>query len=192
MQSAAVVVLAGIIGVAGVRLCLQGTARAEKPPIQIDHRSSKTTVAASSSGVIHLGATPVLIRLEWIQASLKTPIRPESGRAYLVLRGIRAAEPPNVLYHVSLNLQSTGLLSISPGQTMKQVGVINFFDALIPQGFSSARMGSRVIRSFDVTSLVQGSLKPSDKLTVAIAPSGTPTANSQPEIDEIKLIIESH
>jgi hypothetical protein len=123
--------------------------------------ASKGVLASAKR--IELTARPVAVALS--APKLAEALR--SHRLFLVVRGLRAAEAPGVLYNVYLD-------------GSQHVGVINFYNARADSDPNA------IIYSFDVTAAARA-LRGREKLTVTIVPSGEPAAAAHPLISRIEL-----
>src|SRR6059058_1889831 len=119
--------------------------------------ASKGVLASAKR--IELTARPVTVALS--TPKLATALR--SQRIHLVVRGLRAAEAPGVLYNVYLDRVDDS----------RHVGIINFYNAR-PDSDPNA-----IIYSFDVTDVARA-LRSRDKLTVILVPSGAPAPAAHP------------
>jgi hypothetical protein len=111
---------------------------------------------------------------------------PAGRRVYLVLRNLRVAQQPGVLYHVYLDLPEDAKPRKSDA---RHAGVLNFFGAT--QLTDSGRAEEAAFRSYDITNLVK-SLHArkllSEPSTVTIIPSATPAANAEATIGRIEVV----
>lgn len=119
----------------------------------------------ASAGPVTLGAAPVRVRLAAPADGLRR-LRGDQA-VFLVLRGLTADKPPEVLYRVTLGDQP--------------VGDVNFYAAV-------GRKDGSVIRSFDVTAHVRRLA--SDAVDVSLTPSGTPAAGANAVIGRVELAVE--
>jgi hypothetical protein len=143
---------------------------------------SMTLATSRPAGDIVLGDTPVRVPLDVSPPGPSATTRIQEAardhRIYLVLSGLKARQPPGVLYDVYLE------------PTHQYVGTINFFSAVAPGG---AEGSVSPTFSFDVTDHLkalppgQSSASP---LAVTIVPSGTPQTNAQAVIGTVALVAE--
>jgi hypothetical protein len=146
-------------------------------------------VIATAAGPVELGAAPVRVTLTPTAAgktlaSLLAALGPDR-HVSLVLRDLRTGEPPNVLYHLDLDLPP----GAQPGKDeSRHVGVLNFY-AVVP----GAPANSAFVQSYDLTSALRalrarGAL--SDRPTVTFYPVGTPAAGAKAVIGRIELVVQ--
>lgn len=153
--------------------------------------------AAAKPAPIELGDGPVRATLEPLpkrggDRAVGIPGRVEalgpSRRLYLVVRGLRAASPPGVLYGIYLDLSDNP----TPDQLKAhKVGVLNFFNAVGQGQGNVAESKDTGFLSFDVTDVAKslrtkGLLK--DKPALTITPAGRPAASAKPVVVEITLV----
>ena len=120
------------------------------------------------------GATSLTARLAAV-----APAR----RLYLVLRGLRAEEPPETVYEIHLGLPR-GTTPAAGG--FHFIGTLNFFN-------SAKEADLTRFHSYDVTDLVaalQARKAIDDKLSVTIVPSRNPNTRVHPSIGEIALVVQ--
>jgi tyrosinase len=144
---------------------------------------------------VELGAGPTRVALEPVASAPGAGSLPERARGlsanrrlYLVVRDIRAAVAPGVMYNVYLDLPTA---SAPSDATPHHVGSIGFFGAVPHEGhpMDGAVPDPRFI-SFDVTEVVrdlQARQLLADKPVVTIAPVGRPAANAQAVIGALSL-----
>lgn len=151
---------------------------------------------ATAEGPIALGAGAVRVPLK--SASAQTPERGmlakrlttlgANQRLYLVIRDLRAAEQPGVLYRLYLDLPQDA----QPRRNeQRYIGSLNFFNSVKGGGYGAQASGSDFFFSYDITALVrnlQARRLLSERTTITIAPSGAPTANAAPTIGRIELV----
>jgi len=147
-------------------------------------------LASAKTAPIALGVSPVRVTLapdkngeKALASRLKETAPPR--KLYLMLKGLRADEQPEVLYDVHLDLPA----GVPPDRNQPSyVGTFNFFNA---PGYGAAGAASRFY-SYDVSDVVRrlqarGLL--GDPLTVTIVPTGSPTKTEKPPlIGEIALV----
>ena len=159
-----------------------------------DAMAAESEVLATSAGKpVALGAVPVTVNLAPPASDKAAPLSARIATAskdrkvYLVVKGLRTNEPPEVLYQLYVGLP--------PGAAPKPdgihyVGSFNFFEAM-SQGGGSAK--STRFDSFDVTDLVkslQSRKALGDTITVTIAPAGAPRGSAKPLVGEIALVAQ--
>ena len=147
---------------------------AEKPEIL-------ATSAASAKPVV-LGADAVRVPLEPVASLANGKLAGRIGAAsagqkfYLVIKGLRTGEQPEVLYQVYLALPDGAAPQPSDPHYL---GSFNFFNAAA---------GDSRVNTYDVTGLVknlQAGQQLTKAVTVTIVPAGTPKAGAKPTIGEI-------
>lgn len=111
---------------------------------------------------------------------------PTGRRLYLILKNLKAAQPPGVLYHVYLDLPENATPVKSDPH---HAGVLNFFGATaLPD---SERPQEGAFRSYDITALVKRlhvHKLLSDPSTVTIIPSTNPAENARAAIAQIEIV----
>jgi hypothetical protein len=103
-------------------------------------------------------------------------------RLYLVIRDLRAENPPESIYQVYLNLPSDN--KIDRDKT-NSVGSINFYAS------QSGATRSDFFFSYDITDTLKTLLAQkllTEPLTVTIIPAGEPAVGSVPTVGQIQLI----
>lgn len=126
---------------------------------------------------VELGAGPARVTL----SASHLPVGPQ---VFLVLRDLRAAAQPGVVYDIYLGLPAAAAV---PGAAdPRYVGTFNFFAATSPAGTGPTL-------SYDVTENLrrlqaQGRLQAG--ITVTIAPEGTPAAPARARIGRIELVAQ--
>jgi tyrosinase len=169
--------------------------------------------AQTSKSHAKVKATPVALGAEPVHVAIEPLPDPDSGavatmtarvmalkpgkRFYLVVRDLKAAAQPGVLYHLYLEL---------PAEASKEkrdahyVGGLNFFNAVshAMQGHGDAakkaaekKKGTERFYRFDITDLAkklhgQGLLK--EKPILTIAPAGKPAADAKPVVGDITVV----
>lgn len=107
---------------------------------------------------------------------------------YLVVRDLRVAEQPGVLYRLYLDLAA----SEKPRRTdLHYTGTLNFFNAGESGRVDPTSGKDSKFFSYDITPTVralQVRQLLSDETTITIIPSGTPVATSQPSIGRIEIV----
>ena len=169
---------------------LVGPAEADTCPGE--REDLKSMPLAAAVGPIGLGSSPAHVTLAAATGGENLRRRvAELGpdeRVYLVLRDIRAAEQPGVLYAVYLDLPPGTAPSASHPA---YVGTLNFFNVVKLGGAGEAPPPASSLRSYDVTRTLQ-SLQSQNLLrespVVTIVPSGSPAPNAWPTIGCIELI----
>ena len=146
---------------------------------------SGEVMTIASSGPIVLGKGPAQVVLTGKSLAARAEALAPGRRIYLVLRQLRASEPPGVLYHVYLDLPA----GATPAKgDIHFAGTLNFYDAVPLQGEAGA---SSKFRSFDVTDLVQTLQRRkalSDPTTVTIIPSGIPASGAQASVGKAEIV----
>ena len=139
----------------------------------------------ASSGPVVLGKGPAQVVLTGKSLAAQAEALAPGRRIYLVLRELRASEPPNVLYHVYLDLPA----GATPAkEDIHFAGALNFYDTVPLHGETGA---SSKFRSFDVTDLVktlQRRKAISDPTTVTIIPSGIPASGAQASVGKVEMV----
>jgi hypothetical protein len=149
----------------------------------------KTKMLAAASLPLKLGSGPVTVTLAPASASeemtLSTALKglkPEE-HLYLVLRDLKASEPPGVAYDVYLDLPPDAHPKPEDPHT---VGTLNFYNSV---GVSAGNPG--FFFSFDVTGtakLLQSRNLLNSRTAVTISPSGNPAAHAKAVIGRIELL----
>ena len=164
----------------------QGTVLTDASLAAQGHRGeSGDVMTIASSGPIVLGEGPAQAVLTGKSLAARAEALAPGRRIYLVLRELRASEPPGVLYHVYLDLPA----GATPAKDdIHFAGTLNFYDAVPLQGEAGA---SSKFRSFDVTDLVktlQRRKALSDPTTVTIIPSGIPASGAQASVGKVEIV----
>lgn len=150
---------------------------------------SKTKVLAVVAPPVKLGAGAVTVTLAPAAATEATSLsaalkdlKPEE-RVFVVLRDLKATEPPGVLYDLYLDLpQGTHPKPEDP----RIVGTLNFYNSV---GVSAGNPG--FFFSFDITSVaksLQARNLLSGRTTITFVPSGNPAANAEAVVGRIQLV----
>jgi hypothetical protein len=103
-------------------------------------------------------------------------------RLYLVIRDLRAENPPESIYQVYLNLPRDNKID---SDKIHNVGSINFYAS------QSGASRSDFFFSYDVTDALKTLLARkllAEPLTVTIIPAGEPSVGSVPTVGQIQLI----
>jgi hypothetical protein len=113
----------------------------------------------------------------------------EDEHVLLVLRGLHAALPPNIVVQIYLGLAEGEM----PGtDDPHYAGTLNFFNAVRPPGAEGVH-GPDQFDSFDVTDVIQN-LRTSKKLTdpvlLTLQPVGNAADGSKPTISRIDLVLQ--
>lgn len=143
---------------------------------------------------IELGAEPVRVALApaadepAAAPSLAEGMRAlaRSGRVYLVLEDVHAAEQPGIIYSVHLNLPPDAE-PMPEDETF--VGALNFFNAVPHEDHGRPSIDV----SFDVTALVrdlQERGRLGEQPEVTLAPLGAPAEGSQPVVGSVRLVLQ--
>lgn len=109
-----------------------------------------------------------------------------SRRLFLILRGLRASQPPGVLYHLYFNLPQG---ATPAGDDPRHAGIVNFYAA--QTGDAASTDADRIFYSFDVTEVVQALRARSqlrDPLTVTFYPVGGPDPGAKVVISRVELV----
>lgn len=138
---------------------------------------------ASAAKPVELGAGPTTVTLDGPEVLSRLDAL-GSRRLHLVLRGLRASQPPGVLYHVYLGLPAG---ATPTGDDPRHVGVVNFYAAL------ATADPAKVFYSFDATEVVRtlrarGLLRA--PLTVTFHPAGEPAPGAQAVVSRVELVAE--
>ena len=142
---------------------------------------------------IELGAEPVRIKLAptvpaagGAPESLAEGLRamPASGRVYLVLEGVTAAEQPGILYSVYPNLPEG---TAGSPESRSYVGALNFFNVM-PGHAEHGDEGLTV--SFNVTDLVREIGAENAQPEVTLVPEGAPVDASRPIVGGLRLVAQ--
>jgi hypothetical protein len=148
---------------------------------------SQSKVLASAGAPVKLGAGAVTVNLSPVAskedlASALKGLKPEE-HLYIVLREIRAAREPGVLYDVYLDLP--GGAQPAEGDP-HAIGSLNFYNSV---GVSADTPG--LFFSYDITDAarqLQSRNQLSERTTITISPSGTPAANADAVIGRVELV----
>ena len=134
---------------------------------------------------VELGLGPTAVTLDGPQVASRIDAL-GSRRLYLILRGLRASQPPGVLYHLYLNLPQG---ATPAGEDPRHAGIVNFYAA--QTGDAAATDPDRMFYSFDVTEVVQALRARSqlrDPLTVTFYPVGSPDPGAKAVISRLELV----
>lgn len=140
-------------------------------------------VLARAAGV-ELGAGPTRVALGGGDVAARLAAL-GSRRVHLVIRGLRAANPPGVLYYAFLGLPAG---AVPADEDPRHVGILNFY---------AAQTGpvdpDRIFYSFDATDAVRtlrarGELR--DSVTVTFYPVGNLEPGAKPVISRVELVEE--
>jgi tyrosinase len=166
--------------------------------------TSAKPMGAAATGGITLGGGPVRVTLSsprTVGAAVPPPPLgarveqlPDTSQIYLVIKNLRAAAQPGVLYHLYVELPSGAPPAVAEGH---YVGSINFFDAVpLPDHEGHAAAAPDIAGktfSFEVTDVVRrlrSEGKLGDSPSVMIVPAGTPVAQAKPVVGEIEIVEE--
>lgn len=147
---------------------------------------------ASAAGPIELTEGPLRIALDPLgERTLSAELDSLGGRrVYLVLRDLRAAGAPGVLYHLYLDLPA----GAEPGaDDSHHVGILNFFGAPPLDEAGETPREAAALRSFDVSEAARALRErdlPTGPTTVTIRPQGRPTPGARPVIGRIELLVQ--
>jgi hypothetical protein len=167
-------------------------------PVLLAAERKQRRLATAKATPIALGAGPVSVSLEPLPDpdgtkpfSLTARVKTFAAgrRFYLIVKDLRAAAQPGVLYHLYLELPSGATRAKKDAH---HVGVVNFFNAVRHGGHGAEPgKGSQRFLRFDITDLVKtlqtgGVLR--DQPIVTIAPAGQPAAAAKPVIGEVTIV----
>lgn len=148
---------------------------------------SRPKILATAGAPVKLGAGAVTVNLspasskEDLVSALKG-LKP-TEHLYVVLRDIRAAQEPGVIYDVYLDLPS----GAQPGQSdAHAIGTLNFYNSV---GVSAGNPG--FFFSFDITDAarqLQSRNQLKQPTTITISPSGPPAAGAEAVIGRVELV----
>jgi tyrosinase len=155
-------------------------------------------LAEQAGPAVALGTQPVRVVMQPPKSMTGTPpsisqrlsVLPPQKHLYLVLKDLRAAAQPGVMYAVYLDLPPNA----SPAQgRAHRVGTINFFEA-VPHmrhtGMTSANAQPKFYGLMITPNArrlqSQGML--SESTSITIAPVGTPAARAKPVIGDISIV----
>jgi hypothetical protein len=153
-------------------------------------------VIATVAGPVELGARPVRVTFNFTADPAKpnatlaahlAALRP-GQEIYLVVKDLRVAEQPGVLYHLYLNLP--------PGADPRPheahyVGNLNFYNAVALDSPVAEASQSPSFRSYEITGLardLQSKQLLSEPTTLTILPAGVPVAEAKARIGQIELV----
>jgi hypothetical protein len=123
-------------------------------------------------------------------AALLERVQPEE-HVLLVLRGLHAEQPPNIVVQVFLGL-SEGEAPAATQDDPHYAGTLNFFNVVRPPGGEGVH-GPDQFDSFDVTDVIQN-LRTAKKLTdpvhLTLQPVGKAAEGSKPSIARIDLVLQ--
>ena len=156
-------------------------------------RDGRKTV---DSKIIAKARGPVALKPEGVSVALEAPMTGprkvslaaqigklrNNRRLYLVIRDLRAENPPESVYQVYLNLPKDNKIDRDKTQS---IGSINFYAS---QDGSSR---SDFFFSYDVTNTLKTLLARKlliEPLTVTIIPAGEPSVGSVPTVGQIQLV----
>ena len=154
------------------------------------HEGNGGVRVIAAAGPIELKAVPVRIGLEAANETLPALLsRLGPGQSlHLVLRDLRTAEQPGVLYHVYLDLPAGS----RPGaDDPHYAGSLNFYNAATSGGFGAP--ANARFQSFDVTEVARGLRSRgllSERTTVTIVAGGAPVGAAKPEIGRVELAVQ--
>jgi hypothetical protein len=149
----------------------------------------KMKVMAATALPLKLGSGPTTVKMAPASAAEEASLslalkslKPEE-HLYVVLRDLKASEPPGVLYDVYLDLPQ----GVHPKLDDPHIiGTINFYNSV---GASAGN--PEFLFSFDVTDAarwLQSRNLLSNRTTVTIVPSGIPEANAEAVLGRIELV----
>ncbi len=157
--------------------------------------SEMLATSATKAREIALGAGPVEVTLmppangAGALASRLAAVKP-GRKIHLVVRGLRADAPPEVLYQVYLGLPRG---TAAKAEGLHYVGSFNFFNAVQDGKARSTKGPSPRFYSYDVTDLVKILRERKlldESVTVTIVPAGQPTPTVKPFVGEIALVAQ--
>jgi hypothetical protein len=124
-------------------------------------------------------------------AALLERVQPEE-HVLLVLRGLHAAQPPNIVVQIYLGLTEGEAPAAAQEDDPHYAGTLNFFNVVRPPGAEGVR-GPDQFDSFDVSDVIQN-LRTAKKLTdpvhITLQPVGNAAEGSKPSIERIDLVLQ--
>jgi hypothetical protein len=109
----------------------------------------------------------------------------------LVLRGLHAEHPPNIVVQIYLGL-AEGETPAATQDDPHYAGTLNFFNVVRPPGAEGIH-GPDQFDSFDVTDVIQNlrtAKKMTDPILLTLQPVGTAAEGSKPSISRIDLVLQ--
>jgi hypothetical protein len=144
----------------------------DKGPIQIPLKAVPSRAGAKARSLAAL--------LDRVQAE---------EHVLLVLRGLHAAQPPNIVVQVHLGLPE-GEKPVADDP--HYAGTLNFFNVVRPPGAEGVR-GPDQLDSFDVTDVIQNlraTKRLIDPVILSLTPVGAAADGSNPSISRIDLVVQ--
>jgi hypothetical protein len=150
---------------------------------------SKRKMLAAAPLPVKLGSGPITLTLAPVDAAEESTLsaalknlKPEE-HLYLVIRDLKASEPPGVFYDVYLDLPRRAHPRLEDPHI---VGTLNFYNSVgvsagNPEFFFSFDI-TDTARSLQVRNLLSG------RTTLTIVPSGDPAANAEAVVGRIELV----
>jgi hypothetical protein len=196
-----------VLGSAAAVLLLAGAASGAQPADPADpavtgkaspgppHQEMNRLIA-SATGPFELTAAPVQVEVQGLRVPGGAPdvsplIRQLAARRRIVvvLRGIRAAAPPGVLFHLYFDLPAG---AEPAADDPRHVGVLNFYEAVSPPG-TLRREADALFTSYDISAAVR-TLAARGQLvgptTVTFRAAGAPDPGSHPTVGRIEVVAE--
>jgi hypothetical protein len=150
---------------------------------------SKMKVLAATALPVKLRSGPITVKMAPASAAEEASLslalkslKPEE-HLFVVLRDLKASEPPGVLYDVYLDLPQGAHPKLDDPHI---IGTINFYNSVGPSAGNP-----EFLFSFDITDAarsLQARNLLSSRTTVTIVPSGTPEANAEAVLGRIELV----
>jgi hypothetical protein len=167
---------------------------------QVSARQGATQIVLSrTDGPFLLDKGPIRVALRAIPtragakgrslAALLERVQPDE-HVLLVLRGLHAAQPPNIVVQIYLGL--TEGEKPTTEDDPHYAGTLNFSNVARPAGAEGVH-GPDQFDSFDVSDVIQN-LRTAKKLTdpvhITLQPVGSPAEGSKPSIERIDLVLQ--
>jgi len=190
-----IVVLCGI-GLS-LLLVLRGTRSASlATPTKAVSEEEKMNVIATAAGPVELSARPVRVTLTFTASTSQPSASFASQLAalrsdqeiYLVLKDVRVAEQPGVLYHLYLDLPAG---ADARAQEAHYIGNLNFYNAVAPGSSEAETSKGSIFRSYEISGLarnLQARRLLSEATSLTILPAGAPASEAKPVIGRIELV----
>jgi hypothetical protein len=123
-------------------------------------------------------------------AALLERVQPDE-HVLMVLRGLHAAQPPNIVVQTYLGL-GEGEKPSHAQDDPHYAGTLNFFNVVRPPGAEGGH-GPGQLDSFDVTDVIQNlraAKKLTDPIVLTLLPVGQAVEGSKPTIERIDLVLQ--
>lgn len=147
--------------------------------------AQNTPVAVAGPVSLTADAVEVLLRSEGPSFAETFEALSGDERIYLVLRDLRIAQQPSVVYQLYLG---SSLEQESEAARLPLLGNLNFFGVFPTPG--GEEPSEEAMRSFDITGIVQGLVDElGSEATITIEPSGTPAPGSEPVVGAIEITV---